>query len=282
MVGVYCPHAVRIMTVKELTMDAIQLVEQHEGKAVTSSMKVAEVFGKRHDNVIRDIDNLLKDKSVAARLNFEECFKINELANGKKERYFEMDRDGFTLLAMGFTGKQALQFKLSYIDAFNKAESILLGKIAPSAMRPELEAADVFAKFNEVGRLIGFDENMAAFSANNATARITSVNVLELMGVQRLIAPKQIADMTPEQLGQQMNPPRTAVQVNEMLVQLGYQVRTKVKICPYQATDKGSAFCRLHDVPRKNTAGTAQQLRWYATIFDQADIQWATGMLKAA
>lgn len=263
-------------------MDAIQLVEQHEGKAVTSSMKVAEVFGKQHKHVLDAIRRLMEDQEVSARLIFRQCFKINELANGKREPYFEMDRDGFTLLSMGFTGKQALQFKLSYIDAFNKAESILMGKVSSPAVRPELEAADVFAKFNEVGRLIGFDENMAAFSANNATARITSVNVLELMGVQRLIAPKQIADMTPEQIGQQMNPPRTSVQVNEMLVQLGYQVRTKVKICPYQATDKGSAFCRLHDVPRKNTAGTAQQLRWYATIFDQTDIQWATGMLKAA
>ena len=262
-------------------MNAIQqLVEQHEGKAVTSSMKVAEVFGKQHKNVIQAIEKLLEDQDVFNRLNFQPVEYVD--AKGEKRPMYEMDRDGFTLLAMGFTGKQALQFKLSYIDAFNKAEALLMGKIATSAVRPELEAADVFAKFNEVGRLIGFDENMAAFSANNATARITSVNVLELMGVQRLIAPKQIADMTPEQIGQQMNPPRTSVQVNEMLVQLGYQVRTKVKICPYQATDKGSAFCRLHDVPRKNTAGTAQQLRWYATIFDQTDIQWATGMLKAA
>lgn len=268
------------MTIRENNMNAVQLVEQHDGKAVTTSLKVAEVFGKQHAHVIRAIENLLQDQDVFNRSNFGLVEYMD--SKGEKRPMYEMDRDGFTLLAMGFTGKQALQFKLSYIDAFNKAEAILMGRIASPAVRPELEAADVFAKFNEVGRLIGFDENMAAFSANNATAKITSVNVLELMGVQRLIAPKQMADMTPGQLGQQMNPPRTAVQVNEMLVQLGYQVRTKIEMCPYQTTEKGDQFGRLHDVPRKNTAGTSQQLRWYATIFDQPDIQWATGMLKAA
>lgn len=65
------------------------------------------------------IRNLLQDETVSGRLIFKECLKINELANGKTEPYYELDRDGFTLLAMGFTGKQALQFKLSYIDAFN-------------------------------------------------------------------------------------------------------------------------------------------------------------------
>jgi Rha family phage regulatory protein len=262
--------------------NAVQLVEQHDGRAVTTSMKVAEVFGKQHKHVLDAIRRLMEDQDVSARLIFRQCYKINELANGKSEPYFEMDRDGFTLLSMGFTGKKALQFKLSYIDAFNKAEAIILGKIPAPTTRPELEAADIFKTYNELGKLIGFDENMAAFSANHATAKIINVNVLELMGVTRLIAPAQMADLTPSQLGEQLNPPRTAAAVNEMLVQLGYQVRTRVAQCPYQATEKGAVFSRLHDTPRQHTAGTVQQLRWYATVLDQQDIRWATGMLDKA
>ncbi len=144
-----------------------------------TSMKVVEIFGKQHKNVLQAMDRLLEDQDVSNRLNFQQCFKINELANGKSERYFEMDRDGFTLLSMGFTGKQALQFKLSYIDAFNKAES-LLKNISYSTARPEIEAADIFKSFNEIGKLIGFDVNMAAFSANTATRKITSVNMPSL------------------------------------------------------------------------------------------------------
>jgi predicted transcriptional regulator len=122
---------------------------------------------------------------------------------------------------------------------------------------------------------------MAAFSANHATTKIINVNVLELMGVTRLIAPTQMADFNPTQLGNQFNPPRSAEQVNEMLVQLGYQSRTKVKQCPYEATEKGKKFSRLHDQPRVNSAGTAQQLRWYAVILEQEDVRWATGRLAA-
>ena len=260
--------------------NAVQLVEQHDGKAVTTSTKVAEVFGKQHAHVIRAIEKLLQDQDVFNRSNFGLVEYTD--AKGEKRPMYEMDRDGFTLLAMGFTGQKALQFKLSYIDAFNKAEAIILGKIPAPTTRPELEAADIFKTYNELGKLIGFDENMAAFSANHATAKIINVNVLELMGVTRLIAPAQMADLTPSQLGEQLNPPRTAAAVNEMLVQLGYQVRTRVAQCPYQATEKGAVFSRLHDTPRQHTAGTVQQLRWYATVLDQQDIRWATGMLDKA
>lgn len=155
----------------------------------------------------------------------------------------------------------------------------------PSAhpnQRPEIEATVIFDAFHGLGKKMGFDDNMAAFSANHATNKIVNVNVLELMGVTRLIAPSQLTDYTPGQIVQQLNPPRSAENVNTMLVNLGYQVRTKVKQCPYEQTEKGKPFCRLHDVPRANTTGTVQQLRWYATILDQDDVKWATGLLKVA
>lgn len=256
----------------------MELVIVNGGKATTTSLKVAEYFKKRHADVIRAIESLLQDADIASRRNFALAEYIDD--QGKPRPMYEIDRDGFTLLAMGFTGKQALQFKLSYIDAFNKAEQIIKGMIPPPTSRPELEAADIFKAYNEIGKLIGFDENMAAFSANHAVTKIVNVNVLELMGVTRLIAPVQMADMTPTQLGQQMNPPRNPEQVNEMLVQLGYQVRTNIKQCRYEATEKGKPFSRLHDTPRLNNAGTVQQLRWYPTVLDQEDVRWASGMLQ--
>jgi Rha family phage regulatory protein len=255
----------------------MELVIVNHGKATTTSLKVAEYFSKQHKNVIQTIENLLQDQDVSSRLNFQPSNYVD--STGRTLPMYELDRDGFTLLAMGFTGKQALQFKLSYIDAFNKAEQIIKGMIPAPQSRPEIEAADIFKTYNEIGKLIGFDENMAAFSANHATTKIMNVNVLELMGVTRLIAPVQMADMTPTQLGQQMNPPRNPEQVNEMLVQLGYQVRTNIKQCRYEATEKGKSFSRLHDTPRLNNAGTVQQLRWYATVLDQQDVRWASGMI---
>lgn len=88
-------------------------------KVVTSSLVVAETFGKEHYNVLRDIDSLKKDV-----VSFEEMFVQTNIPDsyGRDRRAYVMTKDGFTLLAMGFTGKKAMQFKLAYMEAFNEME----------------------------------------------------------------------------------------------------------------------------------------------------------------
>lgn len=71
---------------------------------ITNSLLVAEKFGKEHKNVLRDIDNLVAQNS-AAKSYFVESVYENR---GKSYPMYIMDKDGFTLLAMGFTGKKAM------------------------------------------------------------------------------------------------------------------------------------------------------------------------------
>lgn len=89
---------------------------------VTTSHQVATNFEKRHDNVLRDIDNL---KEIVP--NFGEMFFQTEMldSRGKMRRIYVLTRDGFTLLAMGFSGKNAMQFKLAYLNEFNRMEEAL-------------------------------------------------------------------------------------------------------------------------------------------------------------
>ena len=96
------------------------------GTPMTTSLLIAEAFGKKHKNVLRDIDNLECSEEFLG-LNFEPCVKIRELASGGKiqDRYFNITRDGFTFLAMGYTGKKAAEFKEKYISAFNAMEQQL-------------------------------------------------------------------------------------------------------------------------------------------------------------
>lgn len=104
-------------------MDELKdLVIMRNGKAVTSSIEAAEIFGKRHDHVMRDINSLKKDVP-----NFGEMFFEAETTDsyGRKQRIYYMNRDGFSLLVMGYTGKKAMQFKLKYIEAFNKMEAYI-------------------------------------------------------------------------------------------------------------------------------------------------------------
>ena len=103
------------------------LVFNVNGKAVTTSRKVAEVFEKQHKNVLRSIREL-KIPEDFDRLNFQpSVYKIPNPSGGKPAESPEylITRDGFTLLAMGFTGKKAMEFKLAYIEAFNEMEKTL-------------------------------------------------------------------------------------------------------------------------------------------------------------
>lgn len=95
-----------------------ELVIAQHGDVFTTSRKVAELFGKPHKSVIRAIENLECDEEFA-KLNFVLCFENSELQNGKPLKYYSLTKDGMVFLVMGFTGKQAAQFKLLYIRAFN-------------------------------------------------------------------------------------------------------------------------------------------------------------------
>jgi Rha family phage regulatory protein len=93
----------------------------HDGQAVTNSVKVAEKFGKEHKHVLESIRKLMTAENSAVLQMFEESTYINE--QNKTQPMYLMNRDGFTLLAMGFTGTKAMEFKIDYINAFNKMES---------------------------------------------------------------------------------------------------------------------------------------------------------------
>lgn len=89
----------------------------------TTSRIVAEVFEKEHKNVIRDIEELIQKD----RLNFELMFILSSYQDtyGRDQKAYLMNRDGFSLLAMGFTGDKAIKFKLDFISAFNAMEKEL-------------------------------------------------------------------------------------------------------------------------------------------------------------
>lgn len=110
------------------TTCAENLVSVNNGKIVTTSLQVAEVFNKLHRHVLRDIRNL-ECSSNFQESNFGLSFYHSKLLNGgyKKQPMYYITRDGFTFLAMGFTGKIAARFKEAYINAFNEMERKLAG-----------------------------------------------------------------------------------------------------------------------------------------------------------
>lgn len=112
------------------------VLSMKSGEPVASSRQIADNFEKRHDHVMRDIDAMKKDVPNFGEMFFETTAPDSY---GREQRAYLMNRDGFTLLAMGFTGKAALEWKLKYIAAFNAMEKQL-------AQRPQLSRAELMAQ----------------------------------------------------------------------------------------------------------------------------------------
>lgn len=93
---------------------------------VTSSLDVAETFGKEHGHVLRDIRELGCSKEFR-QSNFGESSYVN--SQNKKQPMYYMTKDGFTLLVMGYAGELAMKFKEAYIRQFNAMENTLKGKL---------------------------------------------------------------------------------------------------------------------------------------------------------
>lgn len=115
------------------------------GEPVASSRQVAENFGKEHKDTLESIRQILAAENSATKSMFYETTFENR---GKQYPMYLMNRDGFTLLAMGFTGKAALEWKLKYIAAFNEMEKKLAEQ--PQLTRSQLLATALIAAHEEL------------------------------------------------------------------------------------------------------------------------------------
>lgn len=120
-----------------MSLELAQKLFNKDGQIVVSSRVVANDFNKRSADVLEKIDNLKVDLSSTdfSALFIESQYKAS---NGKMNKEYLLTRDGFSLIVMGFTGGEALQWKLKYIEAFNKMEEIIKNNIPQISKRQEL------------------------------------------------------------------------------------------------------------------------------------------------
>ena len=126
------------------------VITVHNDQPVTTSLEVAVRFGKLHKNVLRDIKNLDCSEEFN-RLNFEPVKYTDD--KGESRPMYYLTRDAFTLLAMGFTGKEATRFKEAYIHAFNRMEQLVEGRNAETDARLTVLENTVANLTETVGRL---------------------------------------------------------------------------------------------------------------------------------
>lgn len=148
------------------------------GEPYTTSRAVAERFGKLHKNVLKAIENLLADMPDAefARLNFELSSYVD--STGRTLPEYRLTHDGFALLAMGFTGSDALAWKVAFLQAFNEMEAELqrlqdakakaLDVLRPS-LQPVIDGERVGANRALIARYMG--KSVGAVSYHRRQAR---------------------------------------------------------------------------------------------------------------
>lgn len=97
------------------------MISNHDGKLTVSSLQVASSFGRKHKNVVQSIEKLIEQTSAE---NLADLFIASNYCDnyGRQQKCYDLTRDGFCLLVMGFTGREALEWKLKYIEAFNQME----------------------------------------------------------------------------------------------------------------------------------------------------------------
>lgn len=158
------------------------ILSTQNGEPVASSRQIAESFEKNHRDVLRAVDSLKEDVRNFAQMFFE---TDTPDSYGRPQRTYLMTRDGFTLLAMGFTGKAALAWKLKYIAAFNEMEKQLAQR--PPLSRSELMAQALIAAHDELEHKNAQIEEMTpkAVFADAVRASKSSILIGELAKILR-------------------------------------------------------------------------------------------------
>lgn len=187
---------------------------QVRGEAVlASSLDVARSFGKQHRDAMRAISTLIKNaqnQGVDLTRNFALLICDYEAGKGatRQQRYYEMDRKGFTLLAMGFTGPKALEWKIAYIDAFDRMEAALRAAVNDDAADDEIaDESPVFAQVrgDDLDRKLSLAREIRLAYGRHAVRRMwTSIGLPPVEDDEPALTGPS-CDLAPHELIQWMN-----------------------------------------------------------------------------
>ncbi|EPX9362352.1 Rha family transcriptional regulator [Aeromonas veronii] len=212
------------------------------GALMTTSIKVAEAFGKRHDNVLRKLESL-ECSSDFHHLNFEEMTQEIDIGKGAKResKIWYMTKDGFMFLVMGFTGTKAATIKEAYIAEFNRMAdelhrrelATLVDDIPFPPVASELHKCDaqqlakaLCHKIGATRYMLNIDPSCGSMGGHRGSDSITLYPVNDASFVLDLSDPRQLCHstgfMSNEQLANLMSAAMTAL--NQRTAQLSRQL----------------------------------------------------------
>ncbi len=206
---------------KEPNAEMVNLVKIENSQVVTTSVKIAEIFGKSHAHVLRDIKALECSDSFRES-NFGLSYIIKQLPNNgsKQLPMYYITRDGFMFLVMGFTGKTAAKWKEAYIKAFNEMEAkIRAEQMAKAIEEHDRKEAIEYEKLleREEREEAAIDARVAAMppaksrkgqaepQTTEQPATTTDGGIVEVMNGKRVISSRTLARLTGRRHGDVMD-----------------------------------------------------------------------------
>lgn len=240
-------------------MNGLVNVEVVNGKPCVTSLQVADAFEKEHKNVLADIRNTLSKCSESFNgLNFQLVEYTD--TKGEKRPMYLLTKDGFMMLAMGYTTPEAMRVKEAYIARFNEMEEELRH---PRYQSNSLIDAHVRAAV-AILSCAGLEGNQLALAADKFYTSQTGVSVFKSTGID-LKEPKQDVHCNATQLGAMMGGVKARA-VNKRLAAAGLQEFTPAG---WRPTEFGRQYSVLLDTGKKMGNGTpVTQLKWYPTVLD--------------
>lgn len=246
-----------------------ELVTMYNHQLVTDSRQVAEHFGKQHKHVLEAIENIKAENSAVTKLFYETTYQAG---TGKNYKMYLMNRDGFSLLVMGFTGAKALEWKLKFLEAFNAMEkAIKTPQITPNphyrTRMIKTAVKDAADTATMIADTFGVKKPMAMTAAMQMVGKAYGVDMTPLK--QFIPAEDSPSTLTPTKIAAELgilnskgNP--SPQKVNAMLKDKGLQEKVGPDWAP---TEAGKAYCERIPYTRNN-GHSGYQLLWSHKILE--------------
>lgn len=247
-------------------MNTVTTPSNPNSSPTMSSKEIAELTGKRHDNVVRDIKDMVSQ--ILGHSSDLRNEQIQGVTVEKDHRGFikviHLDHSHTITLITGYDARQRKKVVDRWLELEASGNSPTPSK--PKRVRkPAFDTA--FTRcMNVVALLPNVDENQKVLMAARGTHTLTGINPLEAMGYAALPAATEDNYQTPTQLGKPFGlPPR---RVNQILVDSGLQVHTPGSSTgsDWSMTDKGLAYGKMFDTSRRGGKGSQQQLKWKPSV----------------
>jgi Rha family phage regulatory protein len=152
-----------------------ELVIMHDKQAVTTSLVLSEAFGKQHKHVLEAISSKINSAENSAQ--YKKMFAESTYTDrsGKQNKMYYLNRDGFTFIAMGFTGRKADEFKLKYIEAFNLMEE----QIRNQSLQAQNQSTDDLKRANLLYKIANLtsDEELKEESLKSSYELVTGKSI---------------------------------------------------------------------------------------------------------